>query len=81
MFTDRNAALVHPPASATPTASNGLVDWDLMEARIWRNTDTDFERKERRMASALVHGRVDSQRPNRYAYDEGPGVYCRNHLA
>ena len=34
------------------------VDWDLMEARMWNNTDAEPDRKERRMAEFLVHGCV-----------------------
>ena len=72
VFTDRNAALGTATHFCDTDRLNDLVDWDLMEARIWRNTDTDFERKERRMAECLVHGRVDFATFEQISvYDEG----------
>jgi hypothetical protein len=55
--TDRNAALA--VAEFRPLVEcGGLVDWDIMRARYWSNTDEDPERRERRMAECLVHRRV-----------------------
>lgn len=35
-----------------------MVDWDLMHARRWEDTDDDLDRQRRRMAEFLVHGHV-----------------------
>lgn len=53
--TDRNAVL--RPARFTGQAAElaDHIDWDVMNARQWANTETDGSRKERRMAELLVH--------------------------
>lgn len=33
----------------------GIVDWEIMKARYWGNTDDDNDRKRRRQAEFLVH--------------------------
>ena len=58
VFTDRNAALGHARYGDDPTDLDSLVDWELMEAPMWRNTETEPDRRERRMAELLVHGHV-----------------------
>lgn len=35
-----------------------MIDWQLMQDTIWRNTEAEPDRVERRMAEFLVHGRV-----------------------
>jgi hypothetical protein len=55
--TDRNAALAVAEFRLLADCGS-LVDWDIMIARYWRNTDEDPERRERRMAECLVHRRV-----------------------
>lgn len=57
LITDRNAALGY--AEFRPESeSDDLVDWDLMKQRYWNDTDKYPDRRERRMAECLVHGRV-----------------------
>lgn len=57
LATDRNARLA--VAEFRPVDDcDDLVDWPLMLVKIWRNTDDDPERRERRMAECLVHERV-----------------------
>jgi hypothetical protein len=58
VFTDRNAALTHAAYADDPADLGQLVDWPLMEARMWNNTDTEPDRMERRMAEFLVYGSV-----------------------
>jgi len=54
LATDRNAKL--KLAEFRPVADcETLVDWALMRATMWANTDDDLERVERRMAECLVH--------------------------
>lgn len=36
-----------------------FIDWDLMGQRYWNNTPSEPQRKERRMAEALVHAKME----------------------
>ncbi|WP_250283529.1 type II toxin-antitoxin system toxin DNA ADP-ribosyl transferase DarT [Frankia sp. CiP1_Cm_nod2] len=58
VFTDRNAVLEAATFRSDPADLDTLVDWPLMRARMWANTDAEPDRRERRMAECLVHGRV-----------------------
>ncbi|MGH3931021.1 MAG: type II toxin-antitoxin system toxin DNA ADP-ribosyl transferase DarT [Pseudonocardiaceae bacterium] len=58
VFTDRNAVLRHAHHTTDPGELDEIIDWDLMAARIWRDTDAEPDRRERRMAECLVHRRV-----------------------
>ena len=58
VFTDRNAALRIADYGDDLADLNDYVDWDLMEGRMWNNTDEEPDRQERRMAEFLVHGHV-----------------------
>lgn len=57
LATDRDAKLTL--AEFRPIAEcEDLVDWPLMRVKIWKNTDSDPERRERRMAECPVHQHV-----------------------
>lgn len=56
--TDRNAVLDFARFSADATEVVAMVDWPLMRARYWSNTEDDPDRRERRQAECLVHQRV-----------------------
>lgn len=58
LFTDRNAVLA--TAHFTPSLADidTLIDWPLMRARMWNNTPSEPDRRERRMAECLVYSRV-----------------------
>ena len=58
VFTDRNAALDVAQFDNDPTRLGTLVDWPLMEAKMWKNTSEEPDRMERRMAEFLVHRHV-----------------------
>ena len=58
VFTDRNAALRIADYGNDLQELDDYVDWDLMEGRMWNNTDEEPDRQERRMAEFLVHGQV-----------------------
>ena len=58
VFTDRNAALSLARYGDDLPVLDDYVDWDLMEGRMWNNTDEEPDRMERRMAEFLVHGHV-----------------------
>lgn len=53
--TDRNAALTTAKYTDQAAALASHIDWEVMEALIWKNTPTDGSRRERRMAEFLVH--------------------------
>ncbi|MFZ2528184.1 MAG: DUF4433 domain-containing protein [Rhodococcus sp. (in: high G+C Gram-positive bacteria)] len=55
VFTDRNAAAKFAVHSNRVTDLDDLVDWDLMTADDWSNTDDDPDRKSRRMAECLAY--------------------------
>jgi hypothetical protein len=44
--------------SAEESDLDALVDWELMRATYWADTDDDPDRKERRTAECLVHRAV-----------------------
>jgi ssDNA thymidine ADP-ribosyltransferase, DarT len=58
VFTDRNAVLKITKFSTAISELDSLIDWPLMRARMWHNTESQPDRKERRMAECLVHERV-----------------------
>ncbi len=58
VFTDRNAALNHAKFSTDATTLDHFIDWSLMEGRMWNDTHSQPDRKERRMAECLAHGHV-----------------------
>lgn len=58
VFTDRNAALALATFSDEASELDTMIDWDLMRARYWNNTEQDPDRMERRMAEYLVHEKV-----------------------
>ncbi|CRZ16946.1 type II toxin-antitoxin system toxin DNA ADP-ribosyl transferase DarT [Mycolicibacterium neworleansense] len=58
VFTDRNAVLELARHSVQVSDLDTLVDWTLMKATYWSNTDDDPDRKERRMAECLAHRAV-----------------------
>ena len=58
VFTDRNAALRIADYGNDLQDLDDYVDWDLMEGRMWNNTDEELDRQERRMAEFLLHGQV-----------------------
>ncbi|WP_415977467.1 DUF4433 domain-containing protein [Rhodococcus sp. 077-4] len=53
VVTDRNAALDYAEMNYEHQCDD-LVDWDLMRVKMWRSTDEDPTRRERRMAECLV---------------------------
>lgn len=61
LLTDRNASLAYTryrhfdPADLV---ADGFIDWSLMDTKYWANTPDEPDRRERRMAEALVHHRV-----------------------
>lgn len=56
--TDRNASLAIARSTSRHEELDGLVDWQLMAARYWKNVPEDPDRRERRMAELMVHGCV-----------------------
>lgn len=53
--TDRNAALATAKYTDQVVELASHVDWAVMEAIVWMNTESDGSRRERRMAEFLVH--------------------------
>lgn len=58
VFTDRNAKLDLAQFENDLSQVGTLVDWPLMEAKMWNNTPEEPDRMERRMAEFLVHRHV-----------------------
>jgi ssDNA thymidine ADP-ribosyltransferase, DarT len=58
VYTDRNAALTFARYSNDIAELDSLVDWQLMEGQWFNNTNTEPDRRERRMAELLVHEHV-----------------------
>lgn len=60
VVSDRNAAVRVAAFSDDPLewSGPGFVDWDLMDATWWNDSEDYPDRMERRMAECLVHGRV-----------------------
>jgi hypothetical protein len=58
VFTDRNAVLDLAEFTADLRRLDTLVDWPLMRAHIWTNTDAQPDRRERRMAECLAYRRA-----------------------
>jgi hypothetical protein len=58
VVTSRNARLQPADFTSSWDELHDHVDWDLMKQRMWNNIPDYHDRKERRMAEALVHERV-----------------------
>jgi hypothetical protein len=61
VLSDRNAVYAYADFRVFDPADpidDDFIDWGLMGQRDWYNTDAEPQRKERRMAEALVHERV-----------------------
>jgi hypothetical protein len=58
VFTDRNAYYAMADYADDLRRLDDLVDWELMESKMWNNTEAEPDRIERRMAEFLVHGAV-----------------------
>ena len=58
VFTDRNATLGYAEFNNDLAQIDSVIDWDLMEAMVWKDQPGDWDRKERRMAELLVHQRL-----------------------
>jgi hypothetical protein len=55
VVTDGNAGAALTAHFGTHNDMATQIDWPLMAARIWRNTDQDGDRRRRRAAEFLVH--------------------------
>jgi len=58
VFTDGNAASMLTMCFSDIEELDSRIDWELMRARMWRNTLSDGDRMRRRMAETLVHDHV-----------------------
>ena len=58
LVTDRNAVKAYAEFRPFIAGVDDFVDWGLMRARMWNDTEDYPDRKERRMAEALVRGVV-----------------------
>ncbi|MCM3922609.1 DUF4433 domain-containing protein [Frankia sp. AiPs1] len=58
VYTDRNAVRRSARFTIDDGELGSFIDWDLMQAKMWADTEAEPDRKERRMAECLVHERV-----------------------
>ncbi|MEO7196441.1 MAG: DUF4433 domain-containing protein [Pseudonocardiaceae bacterium] len=58
LFTDRNAVLETVRFTHDLADLDAWIDWPLMRAKMWNNTPSEPDRRERRMAECLVHRQV-----------------------
>jgi hypothetical protein len=58
IFTDGNAAAAFTTFHDDSEQLAAVIDWPLMQARYWRNTPDDPDRRRRRCAEFLVHKAV-----------------------
>jgi ssDNA thymidine ADP-ribosyltransferase, DarT len=58
VFTDRNARSAFAQFENDLSQVGALIDWPLMEGRMWNDTAEEPDRMERRMAEFLVHRHV-----------------------
>jgi hypothetical protein len=70
LATDRNAALQFAEFTADDDRLTEMVDWSLMCADYWFDTDDEPDRRERRMAECLVHDVVP--------WEAFTGVACKS---
>lgn len=61
IYSDQNARIEMAQMTTDDSVldDDSFIDWPLMRAQYWGNTDKDPNRKERRQAECLVHPRVD----------------------
>lgn len=82
VFTDRNAVLELARHSREVSDLDTLIDWKLMRATYWADTDDDPDRKERRMAECLAHRAVPwSAFTNIAAFDKARAARASQILA
>ncbi len=58
LFSDGNCASAITQFADDLRLLDSMVDWEIMDAQMWNNTADDPDRRRRRMAEFLVHGRV-----------------------
>jgi len=57
VFTDGQANHMHTTHFNDPRLIGAKIDWAVMRAKIWKDTESDPQRKRKRQAEVLVHGR------------------------
>lgn len=58
VFTDGHAVIGYTTFYDDLASLPEAIDWEMMEAKVWRDTNEDGDRKRRRQAEFLVHQRV-----------------------
>lgn len=80
--TDGNAAATVTRFANSLDALNQLIDWPLMKATMWKDTDADPDRQRRRMAEFLVHDHVPLSVFRQVAtYSDAHACHARGALA
>jgi hypothetical protein len=59
--TDGNAANATTEFTSDPAKLEGFIDWELMKAERWSNTQDDPDRQRRRMAEFLIHDQMPTE--------------------
>lgn len=82
IVSDRNAARAIATFRDARDSLDDHVDWPLMREQIWRRTDDDPDRPDRRAAELLVHQRLPFELVGHIvARNEDTAALARDHIA